>query len=474
MAKILVVDDNTIGREVLCTALEQEGYEVTGAANGLEALQLADKLLPDLVLLDVMMPGIDGFQVCRSLRENPILAEVPVIMITALATAEARLSGIEAGADDFIAKPIDLIELQARVRTITRLNRYRRLMMERAKFEWALERSDEGYLLIDGSDKLIYANPQARRYLSLREDASLSEKNFGELVSDHYHCEPKDGWRNWPQPGTLRYLVRPESASSLAVWLQVETHQLPSGDAENYLIHIANVTSKAALQNEVVKFNHAVQHKLRTPLTGLIGSLELLKELLEDQALDVTRLTELALQSANRLNHEIEDIIQYLTIPKLLKPGEGFSLSSLIPLFIELSKRTGVKLPVFNFEEDLKEKEIPLSSQAMELICQELLDNSKKFHATGDPIINISLKSLDENRVKLTFINDGFIISPDELPHVWSPYKQLEKYFTGQIAGMGLGLSKIALLIWGIGGSGTICNREDDQGVIVELSLPVR
>jgi diguanylate cyclase len=125
---ILIVDDEIVSRYTVEMLLESEGYNLVFAENGEEALKKAIELIPDLMLLDVMMPGMNGFQVCQQLRANPRLAELPVVMVTALDDRESRLRGIEVGADDFMTKPFDQAELRARVRTITRLNRYRRLV----------------------------------------------------------------------------------------------------------------------------------------------------------------------------------------------------------------------------------------------------------------------------------------------------------------------------------------------------------
>lgn len=128
---ILIVDDEAVVRDALVELLAEEGYNPASAANGAEALLQASKLTPDLILLDVIMPDMDGFEVCQQLRSSPLLAEVPIVMLTALNTPQHRLRGIEAGADDFISKPCDAIELLAKVRTISRLDRYRRLLEER-------------------------------------------------------------------------------------------------------------------------------------------------------------------------------------------------------------------------------------------------------------------------------------------------------------------------------------------------------
>lgn len=131
--RILIVDDEPDARDMLAAMLFHEGYEMTFAANGPEALAAIKEIAPDAVLLDVMMPGMDGFEVCQRLRDDPLRAEVPIILVTALDDRDSRLRGIEAGADDFVTKPVDRVELRTRVRTITRLNRYRRLLWERTR-----------------------------------------------------------------------------------------------------------------------------------------------------------------------------------------------------------------------------------------------------------------------------------------------------------------------------------------------------
>ena len=120
-ARILVVDDRPEGRKLLALRLQHEGYAVQQAGSGPEALALAAAAAPDLVLLDVLMPGMDGFEVCRRLRAMPELRAVPVIMVTALEATDDCVRGLEAGADDFIIKPFKPAELQARVRSLLRV-----------------------------------------------------------------------------------------------------------------------------------------------------------------------------------------------------------------------------------------------------------------------------------------------------------------------------------------------------------------
>jgi len=120
-AQILVVDDTPSNVKLLADILQARGYAVLTAANGAEALARIERDMPDLVLLDVMMPGMSGYEVCRKLRDNPATAMLPVVMVTALDPGPERVKGIEAGADDFLTKPIHQPEILARVRSLLRI-----------------------------------------------------------------------------------------------------------------------------------------------------------------------------------------------------------------------------------------------------------------------------------------------------------------------------------------------------------------
>jgi len=130
-SKVLIVDDEPTALTTLDAILAGDGYQIEYATSGASALEKAEQLLPDLILLDVMMPGMNGFEVCKRIRSTPKLAEVPIIILTALDDRSSRLQGIEAGADDFLIKPVDRQEMRLRVRTILRLNRYRTLSIQR-------------------------------------------------------------------------------------------------------------------------------------------------------------------------------------------------------------------------------------------------------------------------------------------------------------------------------------------------------
>ena len=155
---ILIVDDSPIARDALEALLTGSDYELVFAESGREALQLAGAMRPDLILLDVMMPDVDGFETCRLLRAERSTAEVPILLVTALDDRSSRLKGFDAGADDYVVKPFDRAELLGRVRTILRLNRFRRLTEERERFQRMVELAPYGIVVADHEGRITFAN----------------------------------------------------------------------------------------------------------------------------------------------------------------------------------------------------------------------------------------------------------------------------------------------------------------------------
>jgi two-component system cell cycle response regulator len=142
--KLLVVDDHEDNVEVLRARLEARGYEVQGANDGQAALDMLEKWIPDLILLDVMMPKVDGLEVVRRVKANDKLPFIPVIMQTALDSTERMVAGFEAGADDYVTKPINFAELEARVKSLLRIKALQEALAERER------------QLSEMNDKLLY------------------------------------------------------------------------------------------------------------------------------------------------------------------------------------------------------------------------------------------------------------------------------------------------------------------------------
>ncbi len=480
---ILIADDEPDGREVMAALLRSPDYEMAFAGDGQEVLDQAQAVQPDLILLDVMMPVMDGFEVCRRLRADPVLAEVPVIIVTALGDQQARIKGIEVGADDFISKPYNRLELRARVKAVTRLNRFRRLQLERAKFEWVVEQADDGYVILNGQDAVVYANPQARLYLDLPDgggDFAEGDLKFIQTVKGHYHLEPMEAWVTWPDeipPNAAtppRYLVRPETASADARWLQVKVLETAVGAEPGRIVRLRDISTQIKSRNDVWTFHSSVSHKLRTSPAVMTSSLQLLEMHIDQLSKEeIKAFADSALKGAKRLRDEIEDVVQFLNVRTLARPGEGFALEALPPLVNEVAAEMGDMNVAISVAPELAQARLALSHQATEILLRELLENAKKFHPRQRPTVEVSVKQGPGTTASLRVSDNGVTLSGEQLAKVWTPYYQIEKHFTGEAPGMGLGLASVAFLIGGVGGTSRMTNRPDGPGITVELIVPL-
>ena len=184
--RILLADDNADMRDYVRRLLEQNGYEVEAVGNGLTAIDAAQARRPDLVLTDVMMPGLDGFGLLRELRADVNLADVPVILLSARAGEEARIEGVHAGADDYLMKPFSARELLARIESHLRMATFRQqtaeaLRLRTAQFETLFNQAPMGIFVVDADFRIREVNPVA---LPVFGDIPtlVAGQDFGELI----------------------------------------------------------------------------------------------------------------------------------------------------------------------------------------------------------------------------------------------------------------------------------------------------
>jgi DNA-binding response OmpR family regulator len=475
---ILIVDDDAAGRRAMEAPLLNDAYDLVLAQDGPQALELAQALRPDLILLDVMMPGMDGYEVCRRLRADPDLAEVPIVMVTALDDRNSKLQGLAAGADDFLPKPFDRAELRARVQTITRLNRYRSLYAERSQFRWIIDTANEGYLLLDEHDSILYCNQPAARLLDLEAVDGRGER-FQAVAQRQYRCEPPALWQGWPQAdaqaGEWRYLVRPATPHALAMWLSVEVLQVPPGTEAAYLIRLRNVTQQIAEIRDLASFRLAVQHKLRTPVAHIAMSSTLLALAQTPAGLppEIAEYVEIVQDAAAQLGRQIDELLAYSNpVPE---PGHAPNVT------LTEIERTVQRLAV---EHRLKEftwqprtppdqRAVPLSPRALEIVLIELFENARKFHPQHAPHVTMTLGMEGDDAVLLRCEDDGVTLAPAQLEQIWKPFYQAEAGFSGNVPGSGLGLALIATMIVGVDGRVRFFNRNPGPGIAVELTIPL-
>ncbi|WP_221030911.1 response regulator [Actomonas aquatica] len=279
-ATVLIVDDTERSRVLLNSLLAPEGYKLIEAADGLEAIEQAQAHAPDVILLDVMMPGIDGFETCRLIREMEGLKEVPILILTALDDRKSRLEGLKAGADDFITKPIDTTELRIRLRTITRINRFRNLYEERARFEQAINHSPDGVIIANGEGNITLINPAARDLLS--PEAPVNGK-FCELLAPDAAEQLRTQMQQ--QKSTGRSSILTEFVYGRRIPNQVEITAAHL-DGDSIIFNIRDITERQSLEAQLISMQRlevlgqlagGIAHDLNNILAAVMGTASLME-----------------------------------------------------------------------------------------------------------------------------------------------------------------------------------------------------
>ncbi|ALK98030.1 response regulator receiver modulated diguanylate cyclase [Massilia sp. WF1] len=180
---ILIVDDAPENVSVLRTMMLRQEYQTFVATSGERALEIAQRIQPDLVLLDVVMPGMDGLETCRRLKAHPLTARIPVILMSARGELDDIVAGFDTGAADYIPKPLRMEEVCARVRAQLRLNSGSSAQKEQTeRLRMIVDSMDQGLLIVERNGRVQYANPACDRYLGYAAD-ELVGRSLAELVA---------------------------------------------------------------------------------------------------------------------------------------------------------------------------------------------------------------------------------------------------------------------------------------------------
>ncbi|RMF05919.1 MAG: response regulator [Chloroflexi bacterium] len=464
---VLIVDDQISAREVLTGLLIGENYNLVFAENGHEALQKAAKLLPDAILLDVMMPGMDGFEVCRRLRADEKLAETPILMVTSLDDRDSRLQGLEAGADDFIAKPFNRAELRARVRTVTRLNIHRRLraqelQAERDRTQAILEALGEAVVVTDANGVIEYMNPAAAHLTGYRLSEARGQSwqiwQSAEAQADLYAeiIDVVRAGKTWRGEVTHRrkdgHLY--DASLTVAPLFAPDAQTVPAG----FVSVQRDISPLKQAERSKNEFVSNVSHELRTPLsviTLLSDNLESLYDRLPDERRlkmirDIQKHTQV-------LNDLIGDVLEISRIDsgRISMERSRLDLSKLVrEQTRELSPLVQQKLQTLQV---LGRGQLPVNGHSAQLkqVIRNLLTNAIKYTPDGGQIIcqfralMAPAPATDEwpgcDRlapgpwVALRVSDTGVGIAPEHIDHLFERFYRVQS--EQKIRGTGLGLS---------------------------------
>jgi DNA-binding response OmpR family regulator len=275
---ILLVDDQFQNIELLEAYLVPQGYEIVKAASGEEALEKLLHNQIDLVLLDVMMPKMSGIEVLEKLRADEKTKTIPVVMVTVLKETEDKVKALEAGCDDFISKPVDKVELLARVKSILKISYYRRQLEEKEKFKAVVDKVSDGIAICSPDYLIKDSNAAILKYLNITDAANV---NLVENLFTNYSVSiNKEALMDLAITHKTFDTVRQKSETAEALYLEVSLNVIKnsSGELLSVVFILRDVTT--ARTEELLKQNtlSLISHKLRTPLGVINGSVSLLQD----------------------------------------------------------------------------------------------------------------------------------------------------------------------------------------------------
>ncbi len=274
---ILVVDDQIQNIELLEAYLVPQGYEIIKAASGEEALETLAHNPIDLILLDIMMPKMSGLEVLEKLRANVKTRLIPVVMVTALKGTEDKVKALEAGCDDFISKPVDKVELLARVKSILKISFYLRQLDEKEKFKSVVDKISDGIAVCSPEYLIKDSNAAILKYLNIADPVNV---NFIETLFKNYSVSiSKEGVMDLTIAHKTFDIFREETEKIEAVYLEANLDVIKNlaGELLSIVFILRDVT--AARREEFSKQESlaALSHKLRTPLGVISGNISLLQ-----------------------------------------------------------------------------------------------------------------------------------------------------------------------------------------------------
>jgi signal transduction histidine kinase/FixJ family two-component response regulator len=509
--RIVVADDNADMRSYFARLLRERGWIVEAVANGQAALDtvragIATSTPPDIVLSDVMMPGLDGVQLLAQLRADPTTAAIPVVLVSARAGEEARVQGLEAGADDYLVKPFSARELLTRVETTTRMARERqavRAAREAARADlWRVfEQAPVGICVLSGPQHVYeMVNPHYQRFIPgrvvlgkpLREALpeldgqgivevldrvrETGERFVGNAIPIMYGVDGAGELRRGVFDFVCQPLTGHDGAVEGVVVVMTDVTEITRARRESEEA-LRQAKAEAEQANRVKsEFLAKMSHELRTPLNAIAGHLQLLEMGLHGPMSDAQRRAiERIDRSQRHLLSLINDVLNLARIEagrvdfQIVELDLGEVVADLAPLIepqlAAKSMRYHVRLPE-------KAVIVRADREKLQQILLNLLSNAVKFTPAGGSVtIDVGRRAGTDDVVFVRVSDTGHGIPRDKLESVFEPFVQVDVYRTRSTEGVGLGLSISRDLARGMGGD-LRARSELGKGSTFTLTLP--
>lgn len=423
LARILLVDDTPANLYLLSTILVKQGYEVRQAMSGQMALESVQKFFPDLILLDIMMPDMSGYEVCRYLKADDLTYNIPVIFLSALDDSKNKVLAFDVGGADYITKPVQIPEVLVRVSTqLTMRQQQKQLQAQNLKLQ-----------------QEIHDRVQAQTDLqALNQD-----------LETRVHTRTAEL----------------ESTNSQLMQLQNDLHRALVREKE--------------LNQLKDEFLNNVSHELRTPLNGIIGFLRLVLDGFCDDRQEEMEMLRQVDSSAMCLLEKINDMLDLAS----LKRGNVYLETYPVDLYNCLDEAIATQIPQLE-EKGLQlqrpDRRSPVIVQAhpekLQHVFRHILNNAVKFSDTGTIAISVQIKSSESPNTSQAMVairDPGIGIDPERQSRLFQPFGWGDGSKTRPRDGNGLGLAIAQNLLELMGGKISLWSAGQTLGTTVTITLPL-
>jgi PAS domain S-box-containing protein len=462
--KIFIVDDDPTQVRLLENILAKENYQTIGYTDNEKALEEISQFLPDLILLDLAMPKIDGFEVCSRLKADDMTRHIPVIFVTASTDKATESKGFELGAVDYITKPYDPIITKARVRNHIELKQHRDslalLVRERTaerdkslqQFQDLVEKSMVGIAIIQNG-QAVYQNPEMKRTVGDLA-ATIRKKDVGLIHPDHL-AQVKLAYQSILNGTTANAeadvrILSNEPSSEQYKWVNCRASTFHYQGRETILVNLVDITHTKALEKLLLNRNKmaslgriaaGMAHEIRNPLTGITSYLYSLEQICESKTV-VPKDIELMKEIIGQLklaSHKVEAVIKRVldfskpTTPQMTEVDINQCLTNVLQLTALTLRKAGIEVTT-----SLSEK-LPCCYGDMALIEQvflNLIQNAGRALKRAEGKKKIAVTSYPRDKhINITISDSGCGVSKDIRDKIFDPF------FTTRSDGSGIGLS---------------------------------
>ena len=471
--RILVIDDNAQNAALLRAQLERAGYQVSSAASGRLGIEKATAGPPDLILLDIMMPGLDGYEVCARLKADEPTRDIPVVMLTSLNERADKIRALDMGADDFLTKPADRAELLARVRSLIRLKQQHdeliesrdemvrqaeQLAAEKSRVEAILYSMSDGVATTDLAGRLTLLNPAGEAICGTTVEAVGGRPWAEALGVRDRHGDALDDARS-PVQEVLQ-TGRPSATRELSLWRPDERQVVISlaaapvrragGETAGVVTVFRDVTRQREVERMKEEFVSLVSHELRTPLASVFGYSELL--LLDRDLDDQGRgFVETIHHECQRLNDLVNDFLDV----ELMESGR-FSYHPrpllLAEVLAEAEQDVSTQLVERRIIHELPAERIVVHADKQRLlqVLINLVSNAIKYSPNGG---DVRVRAeVDQGSVVVAVVDRGLGLPPEAMEKLFTKFYRVERPEHQRVSGTGLGLAICKAIVEGWGG----------------------